>query len=249
EHAGTLANTEYYRRILLGARDAHLLCHGSFHRQNILLEGDRVSLVDFAHLHQGIPTEDLGCLLSRYLPRYDWDFQVGKALIDSYTEIRELTRLDLHGLALYLCFPVRPLAIIQYYFEQSRSWEVERFCIEFQKALIDEEGREEFVQFLIDKYALDLAAPDFAYELQVDGGEDELDDFESSSFQAGFFQGLDWSTDVNQALAQAERAVSAAQRSEQLSHTMRPDRPDQAPADPTASTIQFHDPQWQTDRH
>ncbi|MDB5084701.1 MAG: hypothetical protein JWN30_1587, partial [Bacilli bacterium] len=42
EHAGTLANTEYYRRILLGARDAHLLCHGSFHRQNILLEGDRV---------------------------------------------------------------------------------------------------------------------------------------------------------------------------------------------------------------
>lgn len=235
EHAHLQGQTEYYRRIVEGAREARVICHGSMTAQNILIESDQVSFVDFSHCFIGIPTTDLGALLSRYMPRFDWEFEIGKSIIDSYSEVRELARLDIHGLALYLSFPTRPLSIIEAYFENSRDWDLDRYCSELQKSIIDEEGREEFVQYLIDTYTLDLIAPDFAYEIPIEDGID-LDDRESSSLHSGFIRETDWQTDFQKAMEDAHTAIAP------LTQHL-----EQNQDDPTASTIQFSDTRWETE--
>jgi hypothetical protein len=86
-------------------------------------------------------------------------------------------------LASYLSFPQRSLQIVEYYFEKTRDWEADKFASRFRKSLVLDQGRETFVQEVIDRYGLKLAAPSFAPQLEGIEAYNDLDDLESSSVE------------------------------------------------------------------
>ncbi|MGZ4112635.1 MAG: hypothetical protein ACXVP5_09400, partial [Tumebacillaceae bacterium] len=124
-----------------------------------------------------------GGLLTRYMPRYDWDAEIGFSILDVYRGVRELTAEEMTVLASYLSFPQRSLQIVEHYFEKTRDWEADKFASRFRKSLVLDQGRETFVQEMIDRYGLKLAAPSFAPQLEGIESYNDLDDLESSSVE------------------------------------------------------------------
>ncbi|KEO82720.1 CotS family spore coat protein [Tumebacillus flagellatus] len=183
DHACEQLNETPYGAVLEWARDQKTICHGSYSRQNLIVDKERMSIVDFDHCHFGHPIQDLGALLSRYMPRCNWDAEIGFSVLDVYRAQREITKEEMTVLAAYLSFPSRTLQLVESYFERTRDWEVERFAKNFRKSLALDRGRETFVQEIIDRYGLTMQAPSFAPQLD-DVGSYDLEEYESSSAQA-----------------------------------------------------------------
>lgn len=183
DHASEQLSDSPYGAVLEWARDQKMFCHGSFSRQNLIVDKERMGVVDFDHCHLGHPIQDLGAFLSRYMPRNKWDAEIGFSILDVYRGVREITKEEMTVLAAYLSFPSRTLQLVESYFERTRDWDVERFTSRFRKSLALDRGRETFVQDLIDRYGLTMEAPSFAPQLD-DIGSYDLEDEESSSAES-----------------------------------------------------------------
>ena len=184
EHASEQLGEAPYGAVLEWARDHKSICHGSFSRQNLIVDKERMGVVDFDHCHFGHPIHDLGALLARYMPRNKWDAEIGFSILDVYRGVRELTSEEMTVLAAYLSFPQRTLQLVESYFENTRDWKPERFAERFKKSLALDRGREAFVQDLIERYGLKMAAPSFAPELEGMDVYDDIEELESSSVEA-----------------------------------------------------------------
>ncbi|WP_157722121.1 CotS family spore coat protein [Tumebacillus avium] len=182
-HAAEQLGNSPYGQILEWARENKTICHGSFSRQNLIVDKERLAVVDFDHCHYGHPVHDLGALLTRYMPRYDWDASIGFSILDVYRAVREITAEEMTVLAAYLSFPQRTLEVVEAYFERTRDWDTGRFANRFRKQLALDEGREMFVQDLIARYGLNLSAPSFAPHLEGLEEYDDLESMESSSVE------------------------------------------------------------------
>ncbi|HEU4964871.1 MAG TPA: CotS family spore coat protein, partial [Bacilli bacterium] len=179
KHAQHQLEESPYEEILDWAEEHKTICHGSYSRQNLIVDKDKMAVVDFDHCHYGHPVHDIGGMLTRYMPRYDWDPEVGISILDMYRSVREISAEEMTVLAAYLTFPTRTFQVVESYFERTKEWEVDRFASRFKKALKLDSAREAFVQELITRYGLEMAAPDFAP--QIEGVEDYADIDESSS--------------------------------------------------------------------
>ncbi|TCP54791.1 CotS family spore coat protein [Tumebacillus sp. BK434] len=214
-HAAEQLAHSPYGQILEWARDNKTICHGSYSRQNLIVDKERMSVVDFDHCHYGHPVHDLGALLTRYMPRYEWDAAIGFSILDVYRAVREVTAEEMTVLAAYLSFPQRTLDVVEAYFERTRDWDAGKFANRFRKQLALDEGREMFVQDLIARYGLNLTAPSFAPHLEALEEYDDLESMESSSVET---RDDSWE-------AREHRAVD---RSEQVSVQVEEETPDVA---------------------
>lgn len=180
DHATEQLSDSPYGLVLEWARDHKTICHGSFSRQNLIVDKERMSVVDFDHCHFGHPIQDLGAMVARYMPRNAWDPEIGFAILDVYRGVREISKEEMTVLAAYLSFPARTLQLVESYFEGKRSWDAERFVSRFRKSLALDQSREAFVYDLIERYGLTMEAPSFAPQID-DVGSFGLEDEESSS--------------------------------------------------------------------
>jgi len=204
-HASEQLSNSPYSEILAWARENKTICHGSFSRQNLLTDKERFYVVDFDHCHYGHPVHDIGALLTRYMPRYEWDSEIGFSILDVYRNARTISAEEMTVLAAYLAFPHRTLQVVEAYFERTRDWDVEKFASRFRKALKLDNARETFVHDLIDRYNLSLDAPSFAPQVEgIDSYDDELD--ESSSVEG---RNDGWEENEVEADAQAAKARKA----------------------------------------
>jgi len=183
DHASEQLSKSPYGQVLEWAREHKTICHGSFSRQNLIVDRERMAVIDFDHCHFGHPIHDLGALLARYMPRNEWDAEIGFSVIDVYRGVRELSEEEMTVLAAYLSFPQRTLEVVESYFERTRDWEVKRFANRFRKMLRLDNAREAFVQDLIDRYGLAMAAPSFAPNIEGMDAYDDVEDLESSSVE------------------------------------------------------------------
>ncbi len=184
DHASEQLARSPYPQIIEWARENRTICHGSFSRQNLIVEKERMAVVDFDHCHFGHPLHDLGALLTRYMPRFKWEASIGFSILDVYRAVREISAEEMTVLAAYLSFPKRTLEVVEAYFERKRDWDAERFSSRFRKQLALDEGREMFVQDLIARYGLNLSAPSFASHLEGLESYDDLEAMESSSVES-----------------------------------------------------------------
>lgn len=180
--AGQLAEAPY-GEVLAWAREHKTICHGSFSRQNLIVDRERMAVIDFDHCHYGHPIHDLGGLLARYMPRYEWDAEIGFSILDVYRGVREVSNEEMTVLAAYLAFPARTLETVEWYFEGKKEWEPAKFASRFRKSLASDHGRETFVQEMIDRYRLNMAAPSFAPQVEDVDAYGDLGEMESSSVE------------------------------------------------------------------
>lgn len=179
DHAREQLSNAPYDELIEWAREHKTICHGSYSRQNLIVDKDKLAVVDFDHCFSGHPVHDLGAMFTRYMPRYGWDAEVGFSILDVYRGVREISAEEMSVLAAFLSFPDRTVQTVASYFERTKDWEVDRFASRFKKSLALDSAREAFVQELIDRFGLDLTAPDCAPQMAESASYDDLD--ESSS--------------------------------------------------------------------
>lgn len=158
-----------YKDLLQKSREEKTLCHGSYSKQNVLIDGKTVSIVDFDHCHFGLPIQDLGAFLHRYMPKYGWDGEVGQSILDVYQGVSPLSQEEIHVLAAYLAYPLKPVQIISWYYEGVRGWGEEKYSKQLNKAMHAEMARSAFVRSLVDAYKLSFWLPSY----QEGGGTEE----------------------------------------------------------------------------
>jgi CotS family spore coat protein len=183
DHAAAQLANAPYGDVLEWAREHKTICHGSFSRQNLIVDRERMAVVDFDHCHYGHPIHDLGALLTRYMPRYQWDPEIGFSILQVYRGVREVSAEEMNVLAAYLTFPVRTLQVVESYFEKSKEWDADKYASRFRKSLVSDHGRETFVQELIERYGLKMIAPSFAPQVESLDAYSEFGELESSSVE------------------------------------------------------------------
>lgn len=145
-----------YVSLLEQARKEKMLCHGSYSKQNVLVDGSNAYVVDFDHCHYGTPVQDLGSFLHRYMPRYGWDCEMGLSVLQVYQEVRPFSQDERHVLAAYLSYPLKLAQIISWYYTGVRGWTEEKYAHQLSRVLEMETAREEFVRALTAAYRLPL---------------------------------------------------------------------------------------------
>ncbi|UOF90176.1 CotS family spore coat protein [Fodinisporobacter ferrooxydans] len=145
-----------YPELIANARAAQQICHGSISRQNILADDERMYFVDFDHCHYGPVIQDLAALLHRYMPRCEWDEDVVLGIVDRYKEVRKLSNEELQVLNVYLQFPVRPVQVIEWYYEKLKNWDLDTYVDELLKSLDRDEDRDDFVDVMAEYYGIEL---------------------------------------------------------------------------------------------
>jgi CotS family spore coat protein len=174
EHALEQLQSSPYHEVLESAKDAKTLCHGSFSKQNVLIDGKTASIVDFDHCHYGPPVCDIGAFLHRYMPKYSWDVEVGQSILDIYQGVRPLSQEEMHVLLAYMSFPLKPVQIVSWYYEGLRGWSDEKYGKQLTKALQAETGRDIFIRDLAGRYNLAVHMPTYTQETDFEEMEGEF---------------------------------------------------------------------------
>jgi homoserine kinase type II len=75
------------------------LIHGDLFRDNVLLDNGQISaLLDFESAHIGPYVYDIAVVLLAWSFGDDFDFSIGRAVLDGYRGVRELARVERDGL-------------------------------------------------------------------------------------------------------------------------------------------------------
>jgi CotS family spore coat protein len=181
DHALEELQSSPYPEVLETAKQGKTLCHGSFSKQNVLIDGKRASIVDFDHCHYGPPVYDIGAFLHRYMPKYGWDVEIGQSILDIYQGVSLLSREEIHVLLAYLAFPLKPVQIVSWYYEGVRGWSEEKYGKELEKALQAETGRDLFIRDMAGRLHLPVRMLSYPSEPEFAELEEAFDSPEETS--------------------------------------------------------------------
>ena len=95
------------------------LCHGDYVNKNIIIDNEKIAVIDFDKCKIGFIANDISYFLRRCLRREhtSWNINVFKNFINNYTSINPLSKSDLYFIISYLAFPQKFWKISKdYYF-------------------------------------------------------------------------------------------------------------------------------------
>lgn len=115
-----------YPNLLRQVQDSAVLCHGSLHHKNILLDNDHnIWFIDLESLIYAERTYDLAGLLHYFAPSREWDLSVVSNIINSYQSRLEapLIKEEWKCMLSYLAFPRRMHNSMLQYFDKTEKEE------------------------------------------------------------------------------------------------------------------------------
>lgn len=121
------------------------LCHGEYTYHHVLLSGRVAAVTDFAHMHWGIPQEDLYLFLRKALEKHDWSFSLGKEMLERYERRCPQGEAERRYLYVRLSYPEKFWKQVNSYYNHRKSWVPQR---NLEKLKMLEEQRERKAAFL-----------------------------------------------------------------------------------------------------
>ncbi|MCL6631603.1 MAG: hypothetical protein K6T63_03145 [Alicyclobacillus herbarius] len=139
------------------------VCHGRFHGDALLQNGEGVVITDYERVHPGLPLTDLASWMQRYLPQHAWDVNLTTELFHQYLTAsgtaNEAQPDEARLMAALLAIPMQSLQIIRWYARRALNWEEEDYVDALEASLEQEEARMRATQALLARYALRPTAP------------------------------------------------------------------------------------------
>ena len=140
-------NTEHWCRQI---RDAQCYCHGDYQYHNILIDDAGCHIINFEKMLIDNPVKDLYLFTRKLLEKNNWDLVLGRELLHTYNEVRNLREEDLLQLKYRFLYPEKFWKIVNFYFNSSKAWISCKNMEKLQTILQQEENKNALIQTLFD---------------------------------------------------------------------------------------------------
>ena len=130
------------------------LCHGDYVNKNILINGDKISLIDFDKCKQDYCAKDISYFLRRLLKRENTNWQINLTIniLDAYREENPLTDSDLKYIIAYIAFPQKYWKLSRDYYKNIRRCNKNSFISLLEKGLNKSKNQLDFTYELINTF-------------------------------------------------------------------------------------------------
>lgn len=112
-------DTQEWRRQIQKAQN---YCHGDYQYHNILIEDKRCYIINFEKMAMDNPVKDVYFFVRKLLEKNNWDLSLGRELIRTYNEERNLQEEDLLQLKYRFLYPEKFWKIVNFYYNNSKAW-------------------------------------------------------------------------------------------------------------------------------
>ncbi len=132
--------------------DRKSFCHHDYTHHNIILNGGRVTIINFDYCCYELRVYDVANLIRRKMRKCDWDISKTGLIIQSYCDVEPLSREELEVMKIILQFPQKFWRVVNRYYNSRRSWSEKSYVNRLQE-VIDEMGPfESFIKVFEETY-------------------------------------------------------------------------------------------------
>lgn len=130
------------------------LCHGDYVNKNILINENKISLIDFDKCKYDFCARDLSYFLRRLLKRENtnWQINLTMNILDAYSEENNLTDSDLKYILAYIAFPQKFWKLSRDYYKNIRRCNKNSFISLLEKGLNKSKNQLDFTYELINTF-------------------------------------------------------------------------------------------------
>lgn len=133
---------DLYRKSVMG----NCLVHGDYNYHNVLmLPAAEVATTNFEHFCLDVQVQDLCYFLRKVMEKYQWNEELGDAMLEAYGKIRPLKREELEYMALKLSYPEKFWKTMNSYYHSNKVWVPEK---NVEKLMLSVTQTDEKIRFL-----------------------------------------------------------------------------------------------------
>lgn len=135
-----------YRRLVDKTAREGVICHRDYSYQNIIINGQNVTITGFESCGQEIRVYDLVNLLRRKMRKCDWDIRKAALLLDAYTKIEPLSGDEIVVMKALLLFPQKFWRVANRYYNSRRSWAQRNFSGMLEEVIAEYDHHVRFME-------------------------------------------------------------------------------------------------------
>jgi CotS family spore coat protein len=98
------------------------VCHGDFNQHNLLLTKGLPFVPNFDKCRVGVQIGDLYNFMRKILEKNNWDESLGRAMLQTYDEICEISDDEMENLLIRFMYPEKFWKIVNYYYNSNKAW-------------------------------------------------------------------------------------------------------------------------------
>ncbi len=124
-------------------REGHF-CHGEYVHHNILMTAGGMAVVHFDKFALDVQANDLYLFMRKILEKQNYDFQLGKRILEAYERVRPLSEAEREYLSLRIRYPEKFWKLANYYYNTNKAWIPGKHMEKLEKFLSQQEKRVSF---------------------------------------------------------------------------------------------------------
>lgn len=127
-------------------------CHHDYTHHNILMDGGRVTIINFDYCCYELGVYDVANLIRRKMRKCDWDISKAGLIIQAYSNAAPLSREELEVMKIILQFPQKFWRVVNRYYNSRRSWSEKSYVSRLQEVIDEIEPFEAFIKVYTRTY-------------------------------------------------------------------------------------------------
>lgn len=113
-----------YEKLREHALGEGTVCHGEYNQHNvwILKDHEHAAVTNFDKWSFDVQAADLYQFMRKIMEKYDWDRKLGEKLLETYEEIRPLSKEEREYLSIRFSYPEKYWKLANYYYTHNKAW-------------------------------------------------------------------------------------------------------------------------------
>lgn len=127
------------------------ICHGEYTHHNVMICSHGVATINFEKYQIDTPVHDLYQFMRKVLEKNEWEWNIGKLILQAYEQENPLTEEERRNLYYRLAYPEKFWKMANYYFNSNKAWIPEKNLMKLKKLVGQNGARHSFLkQYVIN---------------------------------------------------------------------------------------------------
>lgn len=135
-----------YDRLTAEAREKRSFCHHDYTHHNIILNGGRVTIINFDYCCHELRVYDVANLIRRKMRKCGWDISKTGLIIRSYNSVDPLSHEEMEVMKIILQFPQKFWRVVNRYYNSRRCWSEKSYVGRLQEVIDEMEPFGAFIE-------------------------------------------------------------------------------------------------------
>lgn len=135
-----------YNKLVEQTLKRGMICHHDYSYQNILIRGDKTSIINFDYCSLELKIYDLVNVLRRRMRKCNWDINKAKLILDEYRKIEPLERDEMKVMKSMMQFPQKFWRVINRYYNSKRCWAQKNFTTMLEEVISEKDAHTNFME-------------------------------------------------------------------------------------------------------